>query len=203
MKSSDSSPEPGIPAATNASDPGRLERLEQQLTELSSRLGALERSVRPARPEVAAAPGPAGAPAAADQTLTFGGRVRSGRTMVASYRRSVDDVLAADPDAAARLFAALANPARVALLQALIDGPRTSQQLRGVLDDPSAGQLYHHLKELLAAGLVIQPGRSHYALRRGSPVELCILILAAANLASAAGPYPEPADDSAQPAGPA
>jgi hypothetical protein len=76
------------------------------------------------------------------------------------------------------------------LLRALLNGPRNSQQLRRELDDPSAGQLYHHLRELMAAGLVVQPARSVYAIPRGSQVELCIQIIVAANLTSGSNRYP-------------
>lgn len=201
MDSSGRSPETEIPSAASTSDPARLDRLEHQVAELSGRLAALEH--KPAAAAAAgpgagqaaapAAQGPGGAAPAEEQTLTYGGNVRlGGSRMVVGFRRTVDNVLDTDPDAPGRVFTALASPARITLLQALLNGPRTSQQLRGVLDDPSAGQLYHHLRELLAAGLVVQPGRSVYSLPRGSEVDLCVLVLAAANLASGARSSPPP-----------
>ena len=97
----------------------------------------------------------------------------------------MSDVLDADPDLVAKVFAALASPARITVLRALLGGPRTSQQLRAELDDASVGQLYHHLRELLAVGLITQPARSQYAIPRGSgPIALCIQIIAASRLVS-------------------
>jgi hypothetical protein len=66
-----------------------------------------------------------------------------------------------------------------------LGGPRTSQQLRAELDDASVGQLYHHLRELLAVGLITQPARSQYAIPKGSgSIALCIQIIAASRLVS-------------------
>jgi DNA-binding transcriptional ArsR family regulator len=117
--------------------------------------------------------------------LSYSGRGRFGPHFLGIQQRArLSDVLDADPDMAAKVFAALASPARIVLLRALLNGPRTSQQLRAELDDASVGQLYHHLRELLAAGLVTQPARSQYALPRGSQVALCIQITAASHLAA-------------------
>lgn len=75
----------------------------------------------------------------------------------------------AEPEPVARVFAALASPARIVLLRALLDGPRTSQQLRTELDDPSVGQLYHQLRELLAAGLIIHSRDAAFTPSREEP----------------------------------
>jgi DNA-binding transcriptional ArsR family regulator len=192
-------------------DPGRLARLERLLEQVSSRLTALEQgepaAPPPGRPAAltGSGPGEAGLPAGPGgetAELTYAGRGWFGPNRVRiRVRAGLSDVLQADAEPIAKIFAALASPARVTLLRALLNGPRTSQQLRGDLDDASVGQLYHHLKELLAAGLVIQPGRSLYAVPRGSEVAICVQILAAAQLMPVGRPYPvaEPAllDDGA------
>lgn len=46
----------------------------------------------------------------------------------------------------------------------------------------SPGQLYHHLKELLAAGLIVQQGRSGYAIAPRSVIALCMALMAALDL---------------------
>jgi ArsR family transcriptional regulator, arsenate/arsenite/antimonite-responsive transcriptional repressor len=161
----------------------------------------------PAGPAPEAWPGaPAGAPApggpadSGDESwLGFAGRVRlGGRMGYLQQRARLSDVMNANPERIAKIFAALGSPARIILLRALLGGPRTSQELRQELDDPSVGQLYHHLKELLAAGLVIQPGRSVYALPHGNELAVCIEILAAASMLPAGlatrPPEPEEAD---------
>jgi Helix-turn-helix domain len=187
-------------------DPARLDRLEHQVAELSGLIAAMQHAPaaggEPAIRQEAALPDrwPSAGPPPAD-SLTYAGNVGAGAGhLVIVARRTVADVLSTDPGVAGRVFAALASPARITLLKTLLDGPQTTQQLRGVLDDPSVGQLYHHLKELLAAGLVVQPGRSMYALRRGTQVEVCILILAASGLASGTTLYPPP--DAEQPPDP-
>jgi hypothetical protein len=62
------------------------------------------------------------------------------------------------------------------------------------------GQLYHHLKELLAVGMVVQPGRNLYAIPESKVVDLCVSVVAATHLASTShqAPLPPPgplADD--------
>ena len=46
----------------------------------------------------------------------------------------------------------------------------------------SPGQLYHHLKELLAAGLIVQQGRSGYAIAPRSVIALSMALMAASDL---------------------
>lgn len=189
----------------------RVERLERRLADLGERLAALERvpagaPTDPARPGMAAAPprfksagaeGPVSAGADDEPEFAYSGRVRfGGQLLYIQQQGRLADVMNANPDRVAKVFAALASPARIILVRALLDGPRTSQELRQELDDPSVGQLYHHLKELLAAGLVVQPGRSVYALPRGSQISLCLQIIAAASMlpAGLATQPPEPED---------
>jgi DNA-binding transcriptional ArsR family regulator len=138
-----------------------------------------------------------------ESEFAYSGRARFGGQMLYIEQQGrLADVMNANPDRVAKVFAALASPARIVLVRALLDGPRTSQELRQELDDPSVGQLYHHLKELLAAGLVIQPGRSVYALPRGSQIALCLQIVAAASLlpTGLATQPPEPEEEEGDPA---
>jgi hypothetical protein len=174
-------------------EPGRLERLERQLTDLGERLAALERDpADPGLPPLPATPpglrhagadDPGLADADDESEFSFSGRARFGGQLLRIQQRGrLAEVMSANPERVAKVFAALASPARIVLVRALLNGPRTSQELRQELDDPSVGQLYHHLKELLAAGLVVQPGRSVYALPRGSQIALCMQIIGAASM---------------------
>jgi hypothetical protein len=147
-------------------------------------------------------PGPAGFPDMTGDEAVFsysgqGPFGPDGRVLATHKRARLSDVMNADADSVARVFTALGSPARITLLRALLNGPRSSQELRRELDDPSAGQLYHHLRELLAAGLVVQPARSVYAIPRGNQVDLCVQIAVAANLTSYSNRFPPPADDEA------
>lgn len=88
-----------------------------------------------------------------------------------------------DPAATARLLAALGHPARLALVRALLAGVRTSQELQEVIGSGSAGQLYHHLKDLMAAGVVDQAGRSRYRIASARIVPLLVILAAAGDVA--------------------
>lgn len=177
----------------------RVARLEQQMQDAAARLAALEHASGAAQPRRGAGPvrmpGPGARLGGGDETdadadtdtdertFEYSGRGRFGKhKMMIARRAKLPDVLDVEPDQLARVFAALASPARVVLVRALLDGPLTSQELRARLDDPSVGQLYHHLNQLLAAGLVVQPGRSLYALPRGNEIALCVGLLAAGHL---------------------
>lgn len=98
------------------------------------------------------------------------------------------DVRATAPgDGAAQVLAALGNAVRLRIVSALLDGTRTTAELAELLDQPSPGQLFHHLRELLAAGIVHQPVRATYALRRQDVVPLLTVLAAAADVAGPAG----------------
>jgi hypothetical protein len=56
-----------------------------------------------------------------------------------------------------------------------------------LLGQPSTGQLFHHLKELLAAGIVHQPQRGTYSLRLAHVIPLLTMISAACDVSPALG----------------
>lgn len=94
-------------------------------------------------------------------------------------RLALQPIFAASPELLAQLFAALASPHRVIILRTLCEGPRTSQQLQELLGMGSAGQLYHHLKELLTTGLILQRGRSVYTIEPTKVIPVCIALMMA------------------------
>ena len=96
--------------------------------------------------------------------------------------RSWSDVLALAGEAGGAL-AALGNPTRIAIVAELLTGPVTTGELTRRLDQPSSGQLFHHLKELLAAGVIHQPVRGTYAVRRQHVLPLLAVLSAAIDLA--------------------
>lgn len=115
-----------------------------------------------------------------------------GGTVAWEMRRSWEDVRGSRSAAAAAVFAALASPTRVEIVRALLDGPLSTSDLTTRIDASSTGRLFHHLKELLAAGLVHQPVRGTYALRRTHVVPLLAALSCALDLT---GPD-TPGDDS-------
>ncbi len=80
---------------------------------------------------------------------------------------------------AAALGYALASAQKVALLRVLLDKASESAAALGELTGLSTGSLYHHLRELMRAGLIHQAGRNSYVLtERGTRVLLVLLALA-------------------------
>jgi DNA-binding transcriptional ArsR family regulator len=74
----------------------------------------------------------------------------------------VPGLLALDPTAPAEVLATLAHPHRLRLLLALIDRPRTAAELQAVIGSSSPGPLYHHLRDLLALGVVVHKDRAYH-----------------------------------------
>jgi ArsR family transcriptional regulator, arsenate/arsenite/antimonite-responsive transcriptional repressor len=85
-------------------------------------------------------------------------------------------LLSNEPEILSQTFAALGSPLRLTLLQELLSGPKTSQQLQEALGVSSAGQLYHHLKELLAVSLIEQKSRNLYALPVRNVIPFLVLL---------------------------
>lgn len=171
----------------------RLLTLEQQLAMLAARVEALERAAAtPSRAELlpgaqlsqqrAAEPEPAGPRGA----ITYAGAVQLGDEAYEwQIERHVPWLLGLSPAPLAQILAALGSPIRLQLLQALLDGMRSSQQLQEALGVASPGQLYHHLKELLAAGVIEQRGRSAYQIAPRKIVPLLAILAAAVDLGAA------------------
>lgn len=189
-------------AGTNDDEADRLTRIEERLDEIAGRLSALEggsatvtRAPQPRLGRLVGLHGDAaiGMPGEAG-VVGYSGSGRFGpHTVKVMQSQDLATVLTADPETVAQVFGALASPVRIQLVRALLDGQKTSQELRGVLDDASAGQLYHHLRELLAAGLVVQPARSVYAIALSKVVATCVALVAALDLAATSHQAPPPA----------
>jgi DNA-binding HxlR family transcriptional regulator len=96
------------------------------------------------------------------------------------------ELLAADPNPMAVCLAAFGNGQRILILQLLLRGRASTAELTAALGTASSGQLFHHLKELLAAGLIYQPSRGSYAVRPQRVIALLTILACAADLASPA-----------------
>jgi DNA-binding transcriptional ArsR family regulator len=153
----------------------------RQLADLTRRVTALE---------AAAAPPLAGHIAqrlqgggAGSGTVSYAGVGGwDGRTLAWQAERDWDDIRSAAAEPAAAVLAALGNPTRVRITAELLRRDRTTAELAALLDQPSPGQLFHHLKELLAAGLVHQPLRGTYAVREQHVVPLLAVLCAVHDL---------------------
>lgn len=73
-------------------------------------------------------------------------------------------IFAVPLDGSVRVLAALASMPRLALYRAVLETPATSGELMRAANLNTTGQLYHHLRELIGAGLIAQEGRDRYAI---------------------------------------
>ncbi|TMQ94738.1 winged helix-turn-helix transcriptional regulator [Actinomadura soli] len=75
----------------------------------------------------------------------------------------VDDLLADDWSQSAERLAALAHPVRLLLLREILHGARTTAELASHERLGTTGQLYHHLRQLVAAGWLRTTARGRYS----------------------------------------
>jgi DNA-binding transcriptional ArsR family regulator len=98
-----------------------------------------------------------------------------------------DDVLGGDRTRAGRTLAVLSSPARLDIVAELLAGPVSRQDLQDRLEQSTAGQLNHHLRELLSAGLVDQPRRGVYEVPPHRVVPILTVLACANDLAVDSG----------------
>jgi hypothetical protein len=93
--------------------------------------------------------------------------------------RTTDDLLRTDWTPGAAALAALAHPVRLLLLREVLLGTRTTAALGEHEQLGTSGQLYHHLRQLVAAGWLRAESRGEYAVPPERVVPLLALVLAA------------------------
>ena len=120
--------------------------------------------------------------------LYVGAGNAAGGTVAWQMDRHWSELLGLEPTSIARVFGALGNPQRVRVAQSLLAGPMSTADLTARLDEPSSGQLFHHLKELLGAGIIYQPQRGTYAIRQHHVVPLLTVVSCALDLATSTSP---------------
>ncbi len=175
----------------------RLVALEEQIAVLRTRLAALEERIA-STPSVGAsealfqarAPVLTGdqelSPGTIQGTLNYAGSLQlAERPFRFQQRLPVQTIFQAPPELLATLFASLSSPHRVIIVRTLCERPCTAQQLQDILGMGSAGQLYHHLKELMAAGLIMQRERSSaYTIEPAKVIPICAALMVAFSLAT-------------------
>jgi DNA-binding transcriptional ArsR family regulator len=195
----------------------RLRVLEEQMAAFQTRLAALEDLVSSQRQEGAASVFPL-AEAISDHeshlpqtgtlqgTLRYAGSIQIGeRPFRFQQTLTIASIFEAEPEVFAQIFAALSSPHRVIILRTLCERACTAQQLQEVLGMGSSGQLYHHLKELMGAGLITQRERSSaYTIDPAKVVPICAALSVAFSLATffrgtgQSAPPPEQEDNPAE-----
>ncbi len=161
------------------------------LAELAERVARLERAAAtaaataaPAAPRAAPFPFDLGDDADANVVTYVGHGLRDG-PVAWQVKRTWEDVLAAadDGDGLAAALTALASGPRLRIVAELARGPVATGDLAERVGQSGTGQLFHHLKELLAAGIVHQPQRGVYAIRPAQLVPVLTIISAAMDVA--------------------
>jgi len=142
--------------------------------DLETRVARLEELVARLLPE-AAAPAPRdGGPASdlqawldeqvkAHKVFVFAGAVHPGARATTSRGWGAAGDVAIHLRRTAGTCAALSSEPRLAMLQELMHGPRSTAELMEALGF-DRGQLYHHLRDLFVQAMVEQPERGRYAL---------------------------------------
>jgi len=92
------------------------------------------------------------------------------------YATPVDGLLAADWSAWADRLAALGHPVRLRLLHRVLSGARTAAELAADAELGTTGQLYHHLRHLVAAGWLQSAARGRYSVPPERVVPLLVIL---------------------------
>lgn len=180
---------------------GHRTELDARLEALTERVAALEALSRPVDEPTAPTVGPGEldsallerlqqrsgpafeGPTSSGSVVYAGAATVAGGTYLWQMERPVPGLLAIDDDLIAHTLAAISSPTRVRLLKAVLQGARDTSALQTALGGVSPGQLYHHLKELTAAGLVVQRGRGRYEVAPQTVVPVLAVLAAVYDLA--------------------
>jgi len=127
-------------------------------------------------------------------SLLYAGRATTpgGGALIWQAEHPLPGVLAEGWDDAAVVLAALGNPVRLEIVRRLLLGGETVQELQEIPGLGTSGQLYHHLRDLQAAGLVTQRRRGRYGVAADKVVPALIIIAAAANMGAVMSTHEQP-----------
>ena len=117
-------------------------------------------------------------------SLLYAGRATTpgGGDLIWQAEHPLPGVLAEGWEEAAAVLAALGSPVRLEIIRRLLMGGETVQELQEIPGLGTTGQLYHHLRDLQAAGLVNQRSRGRYGVAADKVIPALIIIAAAANM---------------------
>ncbi|MEV0895266.1 winged helix-turn-helix domain-containing protein [Actinoplanes sp. NPDC049802] len=162
------------------SDSDRLDALERRVAELEKRLSepAARQTPTPDPDVFWALEGllaRVGDPGAA--LITGHVTLPDGRTARWQQGATTGELLGADWTEQVTALAALAHPARIRLLQHVLHGPATAADLTRIEGMGTSGQVYHHLRQLVAAGWLQTVGGGRYEVPVARVVPLLTTIL--------------------------
>ncbi|WP_040950851.1 ATP-binding protein [Gorillibacterium massiliense] len=99
--------------------------------------------------------------------------------------RRMEQLLGLNGEKAAKVLAALGHKQRLDILRAVLQEPLTGAELVDRLNMGTTGQLYHHLKALQGADLLVQEHGGRYTLPRHRLLPFLLLLAAAGDLLDA------------------
>ncbi|UNO41177.1 winged helix-turn-helix domain-containing protein [Streptomyces sp. MST-110588] len=168
--------------------------LEERVAELERRLAALEERRADGAGDKSPAPGQEGdelwaltglkaqfaQAGTADGGVLFTGSVRlpQGQHYEWQYGLTTQTLLGQDWTPAADAFAALGQPVRLRLLHEILGGRATAAELSTLEEVGTTGQIYHHLRQLTAAGWLHTVSRGHYEVPASRVVPLLVMLTA-------------------------
>jgi DNA gyrase subunit B len=117
--------------------------------------------------------------------IYYSGRYRGehGGYRLEPQQRQVHELLELDGDKAAKVIAALGNKQRLDILRSVLNKPLTGPEIVEKLNMGTTGQLYHHIKALLSANLLVQEERGGlYSIPPHRTLPLLLLLAASADL---------------------
>ncbi len=159
--------------------------MTSELEALRARLAALEGGVA----ALGEPPAPAAGRGSAGEagSVRYAGTVRLAGEVRWTIELGAEDVLALPPAAVVRVLAALGHPVRLAVVRRLLRGPASVAELQEAVGGSSAGQVYHHLSTLAAAGVAEAVGGGRHRVPPTAVVPLLVALLAAADVGGALG----------------
>ncbi|WP_218220308.1 helix-turn-helix transcriptional regulator [Nesterenkonia sp. Act20] len=165
-------------------DDDAVRELSQRLANVEERLAALE---SPDRPPSAVDPGEVfwALEGLKQRTSDVQGAVlMTGAVTVPKGHRaewqmqaSVEELFESDFGARAESLSALAHPVRLHLLQRLLTDASTVEEILETGDFGTSGQVYHHLRQLVAAGWATALGSGRYEIPPARIVPLLVMLL--------------------------
>ncbi|MEK8129044.1 ATP-binding protein [Paenibacillus filicis] len=96
--------------------------------------------------------------------------------------RRMEHLLGLNSEKASKVLAALGNKQRLDILRSVLHEPLTGSELVDRLGMGTTGQLYHHLKALLGADLLVQESGGRYALPHHRALPFLLLLAAVGDL---------------------
>lgn len=159
--------------------------LHHRLDDLERRVGALE--ARPSTPgdpapetELWALEGLSGRVPAPGAVMLVGDvRLPDGRVAQWQEGALTGDLVDGDWETASDVLSALGHPVRLRLLREVLRGAATAQELTAVEGVGTSGQVYHHLRQLVAAGWLRPLGGGRHEVPVARVVPLLAVLLGA------------------------